>query len=49
MFLEDTEEDLLQFNKLVRFLIKDTIGRATVNIEGKEINSFDYLVSSQFS
>jgi hypothetical protein len=25
-------------------MIKDTIGRATVPIEGKEINSFDYLV-----
>ena len=45
MFPDDSEEDLQQFNKTVRFLIKDTIGRTTVAIEGKEINAFDYLVS----
>lgn len=26
-------------------MIKDTIGRATVSIEGKEVNSFDYLMN----
>jgi len=26
-------------------MIKDTIGRATVSIDGKEVNSFDYLIN----
>jgi len=26
-------------------MIKDTIGRATVSIDGKEVNSFDYLLN----